>query len=419
MNIPLSYFQSHKKTVVLLSVILLIGFISLSFSIANAINISSDFTVFWQAGKNFIANLSLYSNIGGAKRYIYPPFAAMLFQLLGIFSLYQAAVIFSIFNCLFWVLILYYTRKILLLTSATTKQVNYSLVIGFLLSFRYFWYHLNFIQMNELVLLLTLAGVYNFLKNKNHFAIPLLVIATFIKILPILILIWALSKSNFKNYLRTAIWVLFCMLAPVMFRGIHQGVADISDYYTTFLEPFTNGRIEPELQNYGLAAALFKMFSYTPDGDKYHFIVTQLSTPAITFIYKSLLVFSFVAFISLLSYSRFIAKKISLVEVGFILMFTHLLSGITWEYHLITLIFVIPLLFLNFLNTVAKYKWFYYILGGILLFNSLIGADTVGFYLFYKCCGYSLLTWMLLFLEIYFFLIYFISPKNRLEIITD
>jgi len=410
------YLLNNKKATILIGTLLFIISILISFPIGMEVNLLSDFTVFWQAGRNYIDNLPLYSNIGGARRYIYPPFASMCFQLFAVLSLHQAAIFFSICNCLFWVMTIDYARKILLLTSATVKQVNYSLLIGFLLSFRYFLYHLSFVQMNSLVLLLTLSGIYYFLTKKNNLAILLLVIATFIKTIPILILIWVLSKSNYKNYLRTTIYFVLCILLPILFRGVHQGINDLHDYYTTFLQPFKDGRIEPELQNYGLAAALFKMFSYTPDGDKYQYIISTLDSSVIMLIYKCIIIFSFLSFLLLLIYSRFVNKTISLLEIGFTLMFTHLLSGITWEYHLVTLFFVIPLLFLNFLNTSPTYKWLYYILGVFLIFNSIIGADTVGFYLYYKSCGYSLLTWMLLFLEFYFLFIYLFAKNDKMKL---
>jgi glycosyl transferase family 87 len=416
MNVLKHPLLKDKRVRVLLAILLSIIFGLLSYSIGKEVGIAGDFTVFWQAGTNFINNLPLYARIGGAERYIYPPFAAMCFQLFALVSLHQAAAIFCFCNCLIWLLIIYYTRKILLLTSATVKQINYSLIISFLLSFRYFWYHIGFIQMNELVLLLTLAGVYYFLIEKSSIAIPLLVIATFIKIIPVLVLIWVLSKSNYKNYVRAAVYFLLCMIAPIIFRGIHQGVADLQDYYVTFLQPFKDGRVEPKLQNYGLAAALFKMFSFTPDGETYHYIITLLNPITINLIYKSIIVLSLIAFVVMIVYSRLIAKQISLLELGFILMFTHLLSGITWEYHLVTLFFVIPLLYLNFINAKPTSKWLYYALGIFLLFNSIVGADTVGYYLYYKSCGYSLLTWMLLFLEIYFITVYLFFKKNRLEL---
>ena len=413
--LELSFFE-NKKIVAFATIPLLIASLFISYTIGKEVNIISDFNVFWQAGTNFMNHLPLYSRIGGAERYIYPPFAAMCFQLFALLSIHKAAAIFCFCNCLIWVGVIYYTKIILLLTSASIKQINYSLIIAFILSFRYLWYHLSFIQMNELVLLLTLAGVYYFLKKRNSIAIPLLVIAVFIKIIPILILAWVLSKSNYKAYIQTGIYFMLCLLTPFLFRGIHQGINDMQDYYVTFLQPFQEGRVEAKIQNYGLAAALFKIFSYTEDGNKYHYIITILNPETVTLIYKSILLFSFVGFIVLLVYSRFVAKTISLVELGFILMFTHLLSGITWEYYLITLFFIIPMLVLNYMRAKPTHKWFYYVLGLILVFNAVIGGDTVGNDIYYKSCGYSLLTWMLLFLELYFLIIYLVSKSNRLEL---
>lgn len=406
----------NKTTTKLLGVLLFLLSILLSWKMGMRVNIHGDFTVFWQAGKNFMDKVPLYAQIGGTERYIYPPFAAMCFQVLSVLSLHQAAVFFSLCNCLFWVMTVYYTRQILLLTSMPIKHVNYALLVGFLLSFRYFWYHFTFIQMNSLVLLLTLSGIYYFLTNKHNLAILLLVIATFLKIIPILILIWMLSKSHYKNYLRTLIYFSICILLPMLFRGLDQGINDIQDYYTTFLQPFKDGRVEPKLQNYGLAAALFKMFSFTLDGDKYQYIITILDPSTILLIYKCIIMFSFLSFLVILVYSRFVNNTLSLLEIGFTLMFTHLLSGITWEYHLVTLFFVIPLLFLNFQNVSPKHKWIYYILGILLVFNSIIGSDTVGFYLYYKSCGYSLLTWMLLFLELYFLWVYLFAKNDKLKL---
>lgn len=48
----------------------------LSITIARETGVASDFNVFWTAGNNFLHGNALYSGIGGACRFIYPPFAA-------------------------------------------------------------------------------------------------------------------------------------------------------------------------------------------------------------------------------------------------------------------------------------------------------------------------------------------------------
>ncbi len=71
----------NPKYISLIS-LFIIAFCILSIIVGRDISLQADFTVFWQAGKNYINGVSLYSRIGGAERYIYPPFAAMCFQLL-------------------------------------------------------------------------------------------------------------------------------------------------------------------------------------------------------------------------------------------------------------------------------------------------------------------------------------------------
>jgi hypothetical protein len=397
----IDYTKLRSAKYISLIGLFIIGFSILSIIVGRDVNIRGDFTVFWQAGTNYINGVSLYSQIGGAERYIYPPFAAMCFRLIALFSLHKAAALFCFCNLLFWITIIYYTQKIILQLAPQSTHVKQALFIGFILSFRYFLYHIWFIQMNELVLLLSLASVYNHLIKKDHYAIPLIVVATFIKIIPLFILVWILSKSNYKNYRRAAIYSVICVIIPLLFRGFHQGIIDLQEYYVTFIQPFKEGRVEPELQNYGLSAALYKVFSYTADGDKYHYIITILPSATINLIYKCIIICLLIAFVGMLVYSRLKKASVSLFEISFILLFTHLVSGITWEYHLVSLFFVTSVMALDYFNSKNKNRVVFYLLGFLLFFNLIIGGDTVGYYLYYKSCGYSLLTWLLLLLCIY------------------
>src|ERR1700757_1479538 len=410
----IDYNKLRSAKSISLVILFIIGFTTLSIIVGHDVNIRGDFTVFWQAGKNYINGVSLYSQIGGAERYIYPPFAAMCFQLFALFSLHQAAALFCFCNLLFWVMIIYYTRKIILQIAPQSSHIKQALLIGFILSFRYFLYHIWFVQMNELVLLLSLAAIYNHLLKKDNYAIPLVVVATFIKIIPLFILIWILSKSNYKNYLRTVAYSAICIITPLLLRGFHQGIIDLQEYYITFIQPFKEGRVEPEIQNYGLSAALYKVFSYTADGDKYHYIITILPSATINLIYKGIIISLLLAFAGMLIYSRFKKAPVSLFEISFILLFTHLVSGITWEYHLVSLIFVISVMALDYFNSKNKNRIVFYLLGFLLFFNLIIGGDTVGYYLYNISCGCSLLTWLLLLLCIYTIVRYIKQQKESI-----
>ena len=264
--------------------------------------------------------------------------------------------------------------------------------------------------MNEIVLLLSLVSVYYFFIKKDHYAIPLLVMAVFIKIIPVFMLIWILSRSSYKNYLRTLMYSLLCLCIPIIWRGFTQGIIDLQEYYHSFLQPFQEGRVEPKLQNYGLAAALYKLFSITKEGAEYHYTLYILSDHTIQLVYKMLIGMLLLFFASMLLSGRIKKRPVSLFEISFVLLFTHLISGITWEYHLVSLYFIIATLSIDFFE--SKKKRVYYFFFFLLFFNLIIGGDTVGYYLYYKSCGASLLTWLLLLLCIYNIIRYLTASKK-------
>ncbi len=391
-------------------------FLFASFQIAAATNTTSDFNVFWQAGKNYGDGVSLYQQIGGACRYIYPPFAAMLFRFFSLFSLKTAAVIFAFVNFQLWIGIFYYTRAIINRCNLSKRNINISLLAGLILSARYFIYHVHFIQMNELVLLLSLIGVKAFIDKKNMVAALLLVVASFIKITPILILIWILSKSNWRIYLYTLLFAIACIILPLLMRGMDTGLTDIKEYYQTFLGPFMNGRVETGNENQGLNSALYKVFSPTPEGIQFGYFIKEIPASTLSIISKILTLTVLLVFTIVLGYARFIRKTISVLEISIVLLITLLISGVTWEYHFVSLSFVFAVLSAQFLNASSKEKPAFYILLLFALANAIIGSSTIGMLLYRKTCGFSFLTILALaiaVLQVYYF---FKKDKNYLAI---
>ena len=377
-------------------------FVFISMNMGNGLKLQADFTVFWQAGKNFSNNLGLYERIGGAERFIYPPFAAMLFQVFGLFSLQTAGSIWALVNLLMWLMLVHVLREVFRFTNIPEKLINRSLLFAFLLSFRYFWYHLMFMQMNVLVLLLSMWGLFFFLKKNNAASIACLVIATGIKVLPIIFLGWILSKMKIKYWLTALLFACIIIGLPIIWRGLHLGIQDLNDYYVSFLEPFQQGRVEPKLQNYALSAAIYKWFVPLTISSPYFSPIMQLNPQLVGLIYKVILIVFVLFFLFVLAYSRFIVKKVSLNEIGFILLLTHLISGITWEYHLVSLLVVYAIYFANEHSEKKSWKRIgNYFMMFFMIFNAIVGMDTVGKHAYYMACGYSFLTVLMVVLLIY------------------
>jgi len=393
---------SDKKYLIFIGVIFVL-MIFISLKMGFNVSIEGDFAAFWYAGKNFFVHNDLYSQIGGAKRYIYPPFAAMLFQLLAVFPMHVAASILSFINWLLLLLSIYLIRSIFEFYISDKKLLRNSLLFAALLSFRFFWYHTLFVQMNETIFVLCLIGVLFMLKNKETPAVICFVIATFIKVIPIFFLIWLLFRGNYKTYLKALLVTALCVLIPLIWRGFDMGIQDIKNYYITFLEPFQQGRVEAEFHNHSLSSGIYKLSLPMQNEPGFDFNILHLTEYQAKKIYFYSLITIFLLFISCLSYLRYKNKPITFLEISIIFLTTHLLSGITWEYHLVSLLFVyMSFVIISKEKRSILSKAIIYFLYGIIIINAIVAKDTVGENLYHYFGGYGALTWMMLLLLLFF-----------------
>lgn len=377
-------------------------FVLFSIYVGKRMGITGDFAVFWYAGKNFFDGNDLYSGIGGACRYIYPPFAAMLFQVFIFFPMNVSAGVFTFINLLLFLFSIFLTRSIFEYYITDKKTIRIGLIFSTVFSFRFFLYHFHFGQMNLAIFVLCLLGVLLLLKKKETFSVICFVIATFIKIIPLFFLIWLVFRGNFNTYKKIALISVLCLLLPMIWRGPATGIRDIQNYYSTFLEPFRQGKVEPELQNQSLSAGIYKIALTTGKDPGYDYNILHLTEQTAKQLYSYSFLCIFFLLLSCLFWLKFTKKPITFLEISIIFLATHLLSGITWEYHLVSMLFVNMTFFI-----LAKEKRnifskgiIYFLISAILLL-SLVGTDTVGTKLYHYIEGYSALPWMLVLLFLF------------------
>ncbi len=384
------------------------------YSILNsrAIRIDSDFTVFWTAGHNFTSGADLYNRTGGAERYIYPPFAAMLFQLFALVPLKVAASIYTFVNFLLFLLFIGLTREVLRHFIGDSKKINIALIFGIVCSFRFFWYHTQFIQMNELMIILCLASVNASLKKNGWLAAALLVLAIFIKILPIFFIPWLVLRGSYKTVFKLIVCVVLCITLPWLWRGWQAGITDIHNYYITFLEPFQNGRVEPEFHNQSLAAVIYKVCIPTTNDPGYNYQLLSFGFAGAALFYKISFLFLGGLLTGFLVWERFFLEGNTLRGLAMIVICMHLLSGITWEYHLVSLLFVYAVFaFYYWKKKDLLQKIVFYILGFFVILFSFVGKDTVGVTLYHYLEGYGVVTWTMVLL--FFFMLLVKLPDEK------
>jgi hypothetical protein len=411
----LQYFgieARHLEDKRYLSFIVLVFVGAIALSIKFGIEMASshgDFPVFWWAGKNFSVDNDLYSQIGGATRYIYPPFAAMCFQVFSLTSLASAGSWWAFSNFGLFAMSVVLMRKIFLHFGAEEQKLNWALLAGVLISFRYFWYLQMYIQMNELIFVLCLAGIWAYLQGKETLAISFFVFGTFLKILPIFFLIWIVIMGNWKTPLKIALISLFCVVSPILFRGWEQNWIDHLRYYHVFLAPFQNGRVEPEFCNYSLSSMIYNLCQPTvnePLGYNYRLFLLSLSQTQL--LNKAISGLLLLTMFGLFAYARWIKKSVGFWEIAYTFLIMNLLSAICWEYHLVSVIFVfVPMFYLVFAKKYEKIDkiLLYFLLACATILN-FIGTDTVGEKIHHYIGGYGFITllWLLLsFLVVYLF----------------
>ncbi|MCK4787085.1 MAG: DUF2029 domain-containing protein, partial [Desulfobacteraceae bacterium] len=148
----------------------------------------TDFHHFWNAGRNFFNGEPLYVTIPGARPLWNPPFAAMVFQIFAISPLKVAGGLFYITNIILLIASIYLTKLIFEHFYPDRTTLKWPLIFSIILSIRFFMNNINLLNINEILLVLCLLGIYSFLKKKVVLSCSLFTIATFIKIIPVFFL---------------------------------------------------------------------------------------------------------------------------------------------------------------------------------------------------------------------------------------
>jgi len=363
-------------------------------------HVGHDFHVFWQAGRNFATGHPLYHDyLPGARPLKYPPFAAFVFQLLAIFPLQVAAVLFSLLNLGLWVLSVFLTRDIVTLTFPQRNPASWPLVFAVALSAQFFLDNFHHVQMNEVILVLVLLGIRASLRGMDLRAAGYLATATAIKITPIFFLTWLVVRGSRRAALAVPLLVVGCVLVPLLLRGPATGTAELVEYYHSFLEGHQHGRIDTYTADQNLAALVSRMSRPVQNAEHLTYMYLPLPQDTAQLIYRALWVTVLLLFLTKLAALRIRGSPVSALELSMVFLASLLLSPITFTAHLVALLFV----FYAFLSypprTISRGE---YLPAAVLLtgmaITGLSGRDLVGDTAFLSIRGYSLMAWTMLLL---------------------
>jgi hypothetical protein len=216
-------------------------------------HIGTDFHVFWQAGYDFAQGLPLYQPLPGARSFIYPPFAAQVFQLFSVFPLKLAAWLFYVASVCLIGATAWLSRDIVTRLHGPERRII-PLILALVFSAEFMINNLDHVQVNLLVFLLCLLGVRAFLAGRAAAAGGWIATATAIKVTPVFFAIWAAIRGNRRMLAAVAGFGVLGLILPMIQRGFSQGMIDLRDYYQAFLHQFAAGAVVTNYRNQNLAA---------------------------------------------------------------------------------------------------------------------------------------------------------------------
>ena len=361
--------------------------------------VGTDFHVFWQAGYDFAHGLPLYQPLPGARHFNYPPFAAQVFQILGIFPLKMAALFFYVASVGLIFVAVWLSRDIVQ-RLPPTRPGALPLVLAVLCSAGFMLDNLVHVQVNLLTFVVCLLGVQAFVSKRELAGGGWLVAATAIKLIPIFFLAWTVIRGTKRTLAAIALFGGLCLMLPVIQRGFAQGSADLTDYYGSFLQPFSAGAVVTNYRNQNLAALVYRAVvpGAAEDMPPYEYAYLPSLAAAAPMIYRVLALIVLVAFLTHIVRMRLARQQIGALEISSVFLTGHLLSGITWKAHLVTLLFVFYAFFVLDFSRFGRVRRLAFGLAasGIVVIG--LGRDLTGIRLHHYLAGYSAFVWVMLLL---------------------
>jgi hypothetical protein len=357
--------------------------------------VHSDFGAFWLQGYYFLTGRPLFDLPPHVRGPVYPPFAAMVFQLFALLPLPTSAAILYFLNVLLVPVAVYFTKVIFDTLHPERNRASWPLVVALVLSAQFFLSNMNLIQLNEIILVLCLLGIKAYLDREDGWAAAAFVTAAAIKLVPAVFVVWLVVRGRRRAALAVIPATAACLVLPLVFRGVAAGVRDLVQYQTKVLGRFEQGHVISGSTNQNLGALVYRLTASARDDsnpDYRTLLPTSERTAAV--IYRTAFMVVLLAFLSNLVILRWRNAPVTAFELGSVFLVGHLLSGITWKAHLVTFLFTFYcFLSIRVTNLPPRLRAFVYVLVAMMIVIGATGRDLVGHKVQHWIDGYSLIVW--------------------------
>jgi hypothetical protein len=356
-------------------------------------HIARDFQVHWQAGYDFAHGLPIYHSVPMDRRFNYPPFAAQLLQLVGVLPLRLATGLFYLTSVALLIVAVRVSRRLVQAADHPYLRSMAPLVLALLCSAVFLLDNLNHGQVNLLILALCLLGIQAFVLGREIAAGGWLMAAAAIKLTPFLFVLWALIRGSRRIVVALLGFGVLCLVLPLVQRGWDQGIVDLSAYYHGFLQKFAAGHVIYDERNQSLSAMVYR--AAVPESGYTYVGSLAQAAPILS---RGLALAIFAILVIRLVNLRIARQPVTPLEIAAVFLASHLLSGITWKAHLVSLLFVAYAFFSIDWRSLAGARRIGLGAAWLGLAAIGLGRDVVGSRLHHAMAGYSLYVWVMLLL---------------------
>jgi len=371
-----------KVSITLAGILFLIAIVLFSYNRAFKEGAAGDFHVFWLAGKTMLEGGDIYYVPPGLRNFIYPPFAAFFFIPLGLMPFNIACFVFYLLNfCLIGV-IFYFIKRLCVITFGPIKNSTQITTIAFLLCFKVYWNNIMMIQSNEYVFLFTLLAIFFFLKENENWAVVCLCIAISLKIYPILIAFWMVMRGSRWILAKFVLGGVLCISIPFLFMGVSSGFDQLNWYLHHFILSTNKvGTFNLSYANQSLSGVFGRLFSGEVALGETSYTLIHLGPIITAQILMAIKIFIFLASILFIFINKRKKIEANIFEASLLLLTIHLVSGVTWKAHLVSLFLpymIVAAIFFKDGFEFKKISILEKLLMAILVMNSLMGQIIVG-----------------------------------------
>jgi alpha-1,2-mannosyltransferase len=337
----------------------------------------SDFEVFWSAGARFMAGEPLYPVVPIDVAFLYPPFAAWLFQFLALLPLETASHVFAIVNAVLYFAVMWLSAAALS-TAYPESRWRLGLAVGVTFTFPYAQWNTLWGQSNLLIMVLVLGAIVSIQRDRAMLAGAAVAIAAGIKVIPAIFGVWLLLRFGRRAALGLVLGAVLVVSLPIVWRGPTQGLTDLAAFVDSVLRGFLTGGVRVRADNYNLATLVYGLLGRVPANGSWQmpYFVVDAGEALQAIVYRISALTALGSWVTVLLLRRKRNAKWSLVEVTATFLLAALISGVTWNHHLVVLLFVMAVLVVE-LGRKTNGRWLLVLSTALLLVASL-GRDVVG-----------------------------------------